>query len=184
MSLGILGGPSAIGALTPDLVPLPMPTTDWFTSAWQQVEEYTGQPGAMTTTTPSATPAMQKGLVPGATPSTGQYPWKAYSAATLALQKQLNVLLRTKGLCAMGEDGKLGAGTCGAAQMFGMAPGTCQAFTTPKPCPGGAIAPASPATLPAATAAPKSSRALLYIAGAVAIGAIALVLTRKKGARE
>lgn len=63
------------------------------------------------------------------------YPWNKYSVDTLSLQKEINAVLRDKGLGAISEDGRLGGETCGAAQYVsdqfgvGVVPATCREFT-------------------------------------------------------
>lgn len=92
--------------------------------------------------------------------SAGQYPWAAYSADTLALQRATNIALKQNGFCSINEDGKLGGQTCGArlalrSAIPGMSyPSTCQKFTAPKlpPC-GSAVVSTSPALTPQAVTA-------------------------------
>lgn len=172
-----------IGTVSKELLPweVPVPSFDWASDAWSSVEEHAKQSAAMGPAASTAAPAMQKGLVAGAAPTT-QYPWAQYSAATLALQKQLNSLLRAKGLCPVGEDGKLGAGTCSAAKMFGTAPSTCQSFSAVRSCTATtqALPPVTPANV---TASKIKSRNMMYVAG-VAVAVFAFVLLRKKGSHQ
>lgn len=127
--------------------------------------------------------------------ATEQYPWQAYSDATLTLQKTINDALRARGLCTITEDGKLGSGTCGAARsLIGQAPSTCQKYTDPKgpPCASG-TAPSVPVPiatqpLPPAEAQIQFGTAVdwkkyaAFAAGAlVVIGGVYLVKHRKKG---
>lgn len=73
------------------------------------------------------------------------YPWGAFSAKTVQLQKAINEagrkLTESKGIpgtapaqdayCHITEDGKLGPGTCGAAKAVNVPyPKTCQSFAT------------------------------------------------------
>jgi hypothetical protein len=67
-----------------------------------------------------------------------KYPWNVKSAATADLQTRTNAAGEarwkqglTKGYCKITVDGKLGAGTCGAAKASGLAtPTTCKEFAT------------------------------------------------------
>lgn len=171
----------ATGAVTSDLLPLdvPLPTWGWVPDLYSDVKEHAAsQTSALA---PSAsTDSMKKGLVPGApSPGVTQYPWGQPSPATAALQKQLNALLRPKGLCPVSEDGKLGAGTCGAAKTFGMAPSTCQSFAPVRSC-----GVATPPALPNSTQPTQAirGRSALYVAGGIlAVGVVAFFVTRKKG---
>ena len=89
-----------------------------------------------------------------------QYPWHAYSDATLALQKNANDALRARGLCTLTEDGKLGAATCGASRsLIGQAPPTCQSYTEPKGPPCGVAATAPSVSIPASLAPPPVTAA-------------------------
>jgi hypothetical protein len=133
------------------------------------------------------------------------YPWKAYSEKTKALQQATNSLLAQAALCPVAVDGKLGAGTCGARKYLnankdrfftGVAeiayPSTCESFTTPAQLTSGcgnntpkaptSITPAS--TLPApvfeAGMSSGTKRTLGFaLGGVLAIGAVVL-LRRKK----
>ena len=126
----------------------------------------------------------------GAAPApAGTYPWKAYSADTLALQKSTNAALKSAGLCPIGEDGKLGGGTCGALKALGKAaPSTCQSFTAPltPPCPTAAkavyIAPVKEAALttPVYGAGPDWMKYAAFAGGAVLVAGVAYLLLRPK----
>ena len=113
----------------------------------------------------------------------------------LELQKALNLLLKPAGICALTEDGKLGAKTCGAAKMFrpDVVPTECasKGYTNPGPC--AAVAPASTSSgiivKPAsAQVLPTSTASLLgstkWIIGssiAVAVGLVMVAIAKKKG---
>lgn len=83
-----------------------------------------------------------------------KFPWGAYSAANLDLQKRANAAGYarwkqgiTKGYCKITEDGKLGSGTCGAARANGIAtPSTCREFATD--CRGTFVGDTKPAPSP------------------------------------
>ena len=81
------------------------------------------------------------------------YPWGVYDAGTEILQKELNKKLKADGLCPITEDGKVGAGTCGAAKKYGVPLPSCagKSATAPAPCgvtpkPEPVPPPVSPAT--------------------------------------
>jgi hypothetical protein len=139
------------------------------------------------------------------TGTTGKYPWNTYSADTLALQKATNVALKAAGYCPIGEDGKLGAGTCGARetlQRTGVVPGmtwpsTCQKFTAPgkPPCASASVATYRPpvSTLPATTLPPAMQQASMMgggfnwktaalIGGGVVAAGLVFYFVRKKQA--
>lgn len=146
-----------------------------------------------------ARPRSMRGLGDNAS----DYPWRAYSDKTKALQQATNVSLAKAGMCPIAADGKLGGGTCGARnyltvnsqQIFGQEmsfanPAACDQhageLVRPKSsaagCGGGSITP-SPSTLPQpALEAGMSSgtkRALGFaLGGVLAIGAV--VMLRKK----
>lgn len=134
------------------------------------------------------------------------YPWKAYSEKTKALQQATNSLLAQAALCPVAVDGKLGAGTCGARKYLndnkdkfftGIAqiayPSTCESFSTPAALTTGCgnNAPKAPtsitpsSTLPATTTfeagmSSSTKRTLGFaLGGVLAIGAVVL-LRRKK----
>lgn len=134
------------------------------------------------------------------------YPWKAYSEKTKALQTATNSLLAQAALCPIPVDGKLGAGTCGARKYLndnkdrfftGIAqiayPSTCQSFTTPASLTTGCgnAAPKSPTSIsPASTPAASpvfeagmssgTKRTLGFaLGGLLAIGAV-VMLRRKR----
>ncbi len=126
---------------------------------------------------------------------TANYPWKQYSADTVALQKAMNEALKANGYCQIEPDGKLGAATCGAikkmleisGQTDQSPPSTCQSFTAPTkgPCGGGTPAP-PPGTptkvTPLVKASGFDSGTLWIVAGGVvAVAAIggAFYFTRK-----
>lgn len=145
--------------------------------------------------------------VSGLGDDSSEYPWRAFSEKTKALQKATNLLLAQAALCPVEEDGKLGPGTCGARKYLndnkdrfftGVAqiayPSTCQSFSTPasvtsgcgnaKPPSSTTASSSSSAILPApALEAGMSSgtkRALGFaLGGVLAIGAVAL-LRRKR----
>ncbi len=136
---------------------------------------------------------------------TVDYPWRAYSDQTKALQQATNTLLAEAALCPILVDGKLGAGTCGARKYLndnkdkfftGIAeianPSTCQSYTLPaalstgcgsgKP-PSSSLAPTPSTTVmnldASAGMSSSTKRALGFaLGGILAIGAV--VLLRKK----
>ncbi len=134
------------------------------------------------------------------------YPWKAYSDKTKALQQSTNSLLAQAALCPVAVDGKLGAGTCGARKYLndnkdrfftGIAeiayPSTCQSFSTPASlttgCGNAAKAPTSigpSSSLPATTTtfqagmSSGTKRTLGFaLGGILAIGAVVLMRRHK-----
>lgn len=127
---------------------------------------------------------------------TAQYPWGRYSAATVAVQKDINHTLRAKGACAISQDGKLGAGTCGAARWavsqggggrsasLMLMGGACKEYRDPSrpPCNGGGVSrtlaspPGYPATLEAYKA-PGADRKWLYV-GVAALGVGGVIVWR------
>lgn len=127
---------------------------------------------------------------------TVNYPWKVYSADTLALQKATNEALKAHGYCPIDADGKLGAGTCGAVkamldltgQTDQSPPVTCQSFTAPTkgPCGGAVAPPVTPTQSTKVTPLTKASgfdsgTVWIIVGGVVAVGAIgaSLYFTRK-----
>jgi hypothetical protein len=75
-----------------------------------------------------------------ATSDAADYPWRAYSAKTAALQTATNVALKAAGYCPVAVDGKLGPATCGARNRLTIDdtsgaiysnPSTCQDYATP-----------------------------------------------------
>lgn len=135
----------------------------------------------------------------------GQYPWHAYSDATLALQKSTNEALTAAGYCPILTDGKLGADTCGARKMLkdsgavpGMSwPSTCQTYTTPSkpPCKATSTVsyspPAAALPMPATMPAPVMQSSMLggsswktaaLIAGGVVAAGLVFYMVRKKQA--
>jgi hypothetical protein len=131
------------------------------------------------------------------------YPWKAYSDKTKALQVTTNESLKKAGLCPIAADGKLGGATCGArnhlsvnsekyfGQLMDFAnPSACDAHVNelvrPKSASTGCGAnvlpvPSSSIPQPVVEAGMSSSskRALGFaIGGILAIGAV--VMLRKK----
>lgn len=115
-------------------------------------------------------------------------PWKEYSAETLAAQKQLNVALKAEGFCAIDQDGKLGPGTCGAAQAVlpQLISTDCRAFTAPTKCGSGAPSappasppPASP-TAPTLPATMSGDNMWLIGGGVAALAAVGLAFFMKK----
>lgn len=134
----------------------------------------------------------------------GQYPWHAYSDATLALQKSTNDALTAAGYCPILTDGKLGGDTCGARKMLkdsgavpGMSwPSSCQTFTTPSkpPCKATSSSyspPAAALPLPATVPAPVMQSSMLggsswktaaLIAGGVVAAGLVFYMVRKKQA--
>jgi hypothetical protein len=70
--------------------------------------------------------------------SAAQYPWGTYSSSTKLLQQQANAFGakmvadgKWGSYCRLNDDGKLGAGTCGALRAAGLAtPTTCQSYAT------------------------------------------------------
>jgi hypothetical protein len=122
---------------------------------------------------------MQKGIVPSTIPgvspsselSAEAFPWKAYSSATEQLQYSLNQKLAHDGLCTISTDGKLGPGTCGAAQHYGASPPTCQSFTAPKQCAGGGGSNSGGGGGGGALPAPSESNLMPWLlGGAVVLG--------------
>lgn len=135
------------------------------------------------------------GGTPAVVDTGSKYPWGTYSSDTLALQQQTNKALKEAGYCPVGEDGKLGKGTCGAVRkLLGQAPSTCQDFKEPSkpPCPSAAIsyaAPSSPQALsPAQQAALTAqygggtnwTKYLMFAGGAAAVLGIAYYLDKKR----
>ena len=127
---------------------------------------------------------------------TASYPWRSYSADTVALQKAMNEALKAHGYCPVDPDGKLGPATCGAVkamldltgQTDQSPPSTCQSFTAPTkgPCGGGSSPPVSPAQPAKTTPLVKASgfdsgTVWIIVGGVVAVGAIgaSLYFTRK-----
>jgi hypothetical protein len=130
------------------------------------------------------------------------FPWKAFSANTKGVQNRLNPWLKSKGLCTIGSDGKLGPATCGAwkaaysenANITGGAPPayTCQSFAAPTRCGGGVVpgsggggGPVSPPTTrpPLTYGSSSSSSDALWIGLGVAAAVAAVgyaVYTKKK----
>lgn len=128
--------------------------------------------------------------------ATSSYPWREYSADTVALQKAMNEALKANGYCPITPDGKLGPGTCGAVkemleisgQTDQSPPSTCQSFTAPTkgPCGGGGTPAPPPGTQTKVTPLVKASgfdSGTLWIVagGVVAVAAIggAFYFTRK-----
>ncbi len=140
-----------------------------------------------------------------------QYPWGAYSAATLALQQKINAAgaaMVDKGTwttyCRITEDGKLGAGTCGAGRAAGLTmPASCKEFATDcrgtKVGKSGAVAPTTTTyKQPVVTVTPEALPVLseeeswlekigglptLIMGGAVAVavGIVGFAIAKKKG---
>lgn len=137
------------------------------------------------------------------------YPWGSYSDATKKLQQEANALGKKmvdtgvwQTYCHITDDGKLGAGTCGALRAAGMAtPNTCQSFATDckgtKVGKGGtvttptttAVVTAPPAALPEVLPVDESwldrigGIGTLIMGGAVAaaLGIVGLAVAKKKG---
>jgi hypothetical protein len=137
------------------------------------------------------------------------YPWGSYSDATKKLQQEVNALGKKmvdtgvwQTYCHIDEDGKLGAGTCGALRAAGMAtPNTCQSFATDckgtKTGKGGTVA--KPTTTAVVTAPPAALPEVLPVdeswldriggigtlimggAVAAALGIVGLAVAKKKG---
>lgn len=147
----------------------------------------------------------QRRGVRGLGDAAADYPWRAYSDKTKALQASTNESLKKAGMCPIAVDGKLGGGTCGARnyltvnsqQIFGQEmsfanPPACDAhgseLVRPKSAAGGcgggtSITP--PTALPAppieAGMASSTKRALGFaLGGVLAIGAV--VMLRRKHA--
>jgi len=124
----------------------------------------------------SVPPAPPSPGVPRA-PSKLSFPWGTVATETKSLQKSLNKKLIKDGYCAIAEDGKLGARTCGSAQHYGAAPPTCQAFTAPKKCaPGVQPAPTepSPALVAASTPRGRGAGAVILVLGGLALAGLAI----------
>lgn len=100
--------------------------------------------------------------------SSEAYPWKKAAPETLALQKTLNKRLLADGLCSIGEDGKLGPGTCGAAKHYGTAPANCLAFKAPAVCRTD-VAPASSIPVVASSTETSNGKIWLVIGGFVIV---------------
>lgn len=122
---------------------------------------------------------------------TTDYPWKAFSEKTKALQQETNLRLVAKQRCPVVIDGKLGPGTCGAVKYVGATPpSTCQSFTDPAPLSANC---AQPATTTPVVSTPVTQNPLLEsgmssstkralgfaLGGALAIGAV-MFLRKKK----
>lgn len=129
--------------------------TDWILNPWGSAYVAVKSPSSSDSSstdagTSAGTAAGQQAAsqASSSSASSGDYPWGTYSAATLALQKATNAMLKMHGYCPITEDGKLGKATCGArlalksegGDTAGVAnPATCQGFTAPSkpPCGGG-----------------------------------------------
>lgn len=121
------------------------------------------------------------------------FPWNTVSPTTLAIQKQLNVWLKANKYTPIGEDGKLGPGTCGAMRVVpGFKPvSTCKSFTAPTKVGaggggGGYVSPTpAPATAPPMqyTGAGMSAgtKSFLIGGGIAALAVVGLVVAKKKG---
>jgi hypothetical protein len=167
MSMGILGGPSAIGTMTTDLFDWLSPGDDEPMPVMQKAG--TPLPTASHTTDSGGGTAMQ---------------WKVKSADTLAFQNAVNAALKAKGKPTITADGVLGPGTCAAAKYVGMDPGSvCQSYGTYPPA-GGGVAISTPVTSSAAAAMyspPSKSNALLIGAAVGGLALVGLVVAKKKG---
>lgn len=145
--------------------------------------------------------------VSGLGDDSADYPWKAFSEKTKALQQATNLLLAQAALCPIETDGKLGPGTCGARKYLndnkdrfftGVAqiayPSTCQSFSTPASvtsgCGNATKVPSSTTSASSANVLPQpaleagmssgTKRTLGFaLGGLLAIGAVAL-LRRKR----
>lgn len=118
-------------------------------------------------------------------------PWRGSTpdSRVSSLQRAVNSQITPKGYPALGVDGKLGAGTCGAARLSDREFGTafmsqyrladvCQSYTEPRKA--GGLGPSLPTTL---EPAPQTSTAsllggfdlkMLLMVGAVGVGAMLL----------
>jgi len=119
----------------------------------------------------------------------GSYPWREVSEQTKALQRDINAAIGMDGRIPspkpyIGEEGKLGPQTCGAAKFVydGNAPSTCQSFAPfPPPAkpvtpvgPVGPVAPVKPVEPPPANLGAGDHSMLWVVAGMAAVGLVAL----------
>lgn len=155
---------------------------------WTQCECPTSPP----TTAPKTTPS-SGGASAGATLVMGN---KTSDPRVVELQQAINAVLTKNGYAAVGTDGKLGPGTCGAAReadkfgaglmaRYGLA-GVCTSFTTPVKSGGGGFSTpgggslAPPAdTLSAGSFMGMDTKTMLLV-GAVVLGAYVMFGKKKK----
>jgi hypothetical protein len=146
-------------------------------------------------TSPPTTPASGGAAAPAASASLVMGN-KTSDPRVVQLQQEINATLSRNGYSAVGTDGKLGPGTCGAAReadkfgaglmaKYGLT-AVCTSFTPPVksggfgPSPGGASL-APPDTLQSGTLLGMDSKTVMLIA-AVAAGAYVLFGKKKPGA--
>lgn len=119
----------------------------------------------------------------------GNYPWRAPSGDTRAVQIEMNKALRANGYCeVLTEDGEMGPATCGAIwtmlgetgnQTEDAMPASCNAHRSewkmPKKCANGGA--------PRVSGAGMSDTTWLLLGGGVAAAAVglALYMRKKKG---
>lgn len=143
-----------------------------------------------------------RGQLRGLGDDAADYPWRAVSEKTRALQTATNISLAKAGMCPIAVDGKLGGGTCGARnyltvnsqQLFGQEmsfanPSTCDEHTgelvrpKTKASGCGASTSVSPSSLTPPVLemgmSPSTKRVLGFaVGGILAIGAV--VMLRRK----
>jgi len=153
---------------------------------WETCDCPTSQPTTPSTTRTTPGPSTTPALVMGN---------KTSDPRVVELQKAINAVLTKNGYAAIGTDGKLGPGTCGAAReadklgaglmaQYGLT-SVCTSFTPPVKSGGGfssgggggSLAP--PDTLSAGTVLGMDMKTLLLV-GAVAFGAYTLFGKKKK----
>jgi hypothetical protein len=125
---------------------------------------------------------------------------KSSDPRVAGLQSEINATLTRNGYAAIGTDGKLGPGTCGAAReadkfgaglmaKYGLA-SVCTSFTTPVKSGGGFVSPggggggaslAPPDTLSSGTLLGMDTKTVLLVAG-IGIAAWAFLGKKKPGA--
>ena len=147
---------------------------------------------------PTSPPTTAPKTTAGTAPSTGSglvMGNKTSDPKVVQLQQAINAILTRNGYAAIGTDGKLGPGTCGAAReadkfggnlmsQYGLA-GVCTSFTTPVRSGGGFSTPGpvgpAPDTLSSGTMLGMDAKMLMLI-GAVALGAYVMFGKKKPGA--
>lgn len=98
------------------------------------------------------------------------YPWGVYDPGTVVLQKELNKQLKADGLCPLNEDGKVGAGTCGAAKKYGVNIPSCAGKPATAPTVCGATPAPSPSSPTPVVSAGVSEKGIPTWAKVVLIG--------------
>lgn len=107
------------------------------------------------------------------------YPWGVYDPGTVVLQKELNKKLKADGLCPLNEDGKVGAGTCGAAKKYGVNIPSCAGKPATAPTVCGGTPKTEPVSPPVAMiTTPKKEVPwvpIILVGGALAVAGAALL---------